>query len=121
MAYGMKDALTTAGRFFTSCNASAGGSPFTLNSAGRGASIAYNPKSNTFMTLVQDQADFSNSYNIISGTGIKLSQGVAFSGSRNGSGGNFAPFVAPNTNDGSFGAISSIDYMTTRFASGISK
>lgn len=119
MGYGTPGALTSEGRFFFSCNAASGGTPFVANAAGRTIDITYNQRSNTYATIVQDQTDFGNTYNILSANGVKLSQGIAFAGSRSGKGGNFLPILAPNANDGSFGAISAIDYVTTRFASGL--
>jgi len=111
---------TTKGRILKSCSiTNVSGSTFTLNSAGETPSVSYNPKSNTYASIVQDQNDFGNTYNILNSSGTKLTSGIAFAGSRNGHGGNFSPVIAPNLYDGTFGAISSIDFAVTRFVAGL--
>ena len=100
------------GKILNSCNINDGGSVFTLNSAGRAPTIAYNSKLNQYATIVQNQNNAGNTYNILSSVGAKLKEGVAFGGGY----GNFAPMIMANTTDGTFAATSSLEYGTTRFA-----
>lgn len=110
---------TTKGRVLKSCDINnVSGSTFTLNSIGETPSITYNPVSNTYAVIVQDQGEGGgNTYNILSSTGVKLNTGVAFAGGT----GNFAPIISPNLTDGTFSAISSWQYVLTKFAPNLSR
>ncbi|HEY4505835.1 MAG TPA: hypothetical protein VJG67_04050 [Candidatus Paceibacterota bacterium] len=111
---GWSDATTptTKGKILNSCNMADGGTIFTLSSVGKTANVSYNSRSNNYAVIVQNQNDSGNSYAILNSSGTRIGGGVAFVGGF----GNFAPVIAPNTSDGKFSAISSIEYKTTRFA-----
>jgi len=107
------EAVTTKGRIVKSCNINdVSGSTFTIQSKGATAVLSYNPKSNNFASIVQNQTDSGNTYNILSATGAKIKEGLVFTGGF----GNFAPTIVANKTDGTFAATSALEYGTTRFA-----
>ncbi len=112
---GWGEAGVMKGRILKSCNIndlSSTGGTFTIQSAGATGQLAYNSRSNTYASIVQNQTSSANAYNILSATGAKIKEGTAFTGGF----GNFAPTIAANTTDGTFAATSSYEYATTRFA-----
>lgn len=112
LGWGAGAAVGSQAKILNSCNINDGGTVFTSNNAGQAQILAYNPKSNNYASIVQNQNDSGNTYNILSSSGAKLKTGVAFIGGF----GNFGPVINPNLNDGTFGATSAIEYKTTRFA-----
>src|SRR3989344_5782549 len=88
--------------------------------------ISYNPKSNTYALIAQDCCSVRNNYIIFDTSLNVLEQGTVFTDSKKSeitgdpeAGGNFAPVIMANTNNGTYGATSSMDYATTRFASNV--
>jgi len=100
------------GKFMTSCNGGTAGSTITLNSMSSGHSLAYNPRSNQYASIGQNQDNSGNTYVILNSNGTKVSGGVAFAGGF----GNFSPTIAANSVDGTFAGTSSLEYGVTRFA-----
>lgn len=107
------NSLTSQARILNTCNVTNGGNIFTSNSAGQTQTLAYNPVSNTYASIVQNQNNYGNNYNIFSSTATKIKEGVAFTSTTTG---NFAPTIAANMMDGTFTATSSLGYTMTRFA-----
>jgi hypothetical protein len=79
-------------------------------------SLAYNPASNMYAVISQNANDDGNTYAVFDSSGALLATGDPYLG---GSNGNFSPEIAPNTDDGTFAAISSREYTQTRFTAHI--
>ena len=83
---------------------------------------AYNPKSNTYGLIAMDCCNVNNVYMIFDTSLNILDQGNVFLDSRKSDpskGGNYIPVIAVNTNNGTYGITSSVDYVTTRFMSNL--
>ena len=83
---------------------------------------SYNPTSNTYAIISTDCCSINNNYLVVDTALNTLEQGTIFTDSRKSdpsSGGNFAPVIMANTNNGTYSATSSVDYATTRFASNV--
>ncbi|MBI5528708.1 MAG: hypothetical protein HY897_20450, partial [Deltaproteobacteria bacterium] len=79
-------------------------------------SVAYNPASNMFAVISQNANGDGNTFAVFDSSGVVLATGDPYLG---GSNGNFSPEIAPNTDDGTFAAISSREYSQTRFTANI--
>lgn len=117
ITYEKADAFGAFGKFLPSCSNQDMGEEFNPEqgtaTAGTGiASLAFNPTSDTFAFIGQDQTDYANTLTVIDSSGNFLSSETLFA--NGGTKGNFAPYVAANTNTGAFAATSAQDYLTTR-------
>ena len=106
------------GQILNSCSVTNGGSIFTIKAGMGRASLAYNSKSNTFGVIGQG-TDTTDPYVILNSTGGVIKSGGLFADPTPSTHGLYAPVIAPNINDGSFGATSSWNYGMTRFIAGL--
>lgn len=108
------------GKILNGCDGTDGGQVFTVKSDLSTAISAYNPVSNRYAIIGQNQNDFANGYVILGPTGNTIEVGDLF-GSGTITKGQFAPVIAPNINDGTFSQTSSRDYAITRFLANFGK
>lgn len=108
------------GKILNSCDGTDGGQIFTIKSDLSTVTSAYNPVSNRYAIIGQNQNDFANGYVILGSGGNIIELGDLF-GSGTITKGNFAPIIAPNLNDGTFSQTSSRDYIMTRFLTNFGK
>ncbi len=108
---------STKGKFLNSCDGGDGGEISTIKTGLAKAITSYNRTSNSYGIIGQNMTNIGNGYVIFNSQGVILRSGDLFgTGATNG---NFSPVIAPNELDGRFGASSSKDHSTTRFASDI--
>ncbi len=112
---GWESGSLSQARILNSCTGTDGAAAFTSNSSGGGQSISYNPTSNTYASIVQDQNDSANTFKVMNSSGTLLRSGIVFVGGF----GNFNPVIIGNTTDGTYSAVSSYEYGTMRFATGL--
>ncbi|OGM99692.1 MAG: hypothetical protein A3B91_01470 [Candidatus Yanofskybacteria bacterium RIFCSPHIGHO2_02_FULL_41_29] len=105
------------GKILSSCDGTdaSSGSFMVLNDAGS-AINTYNPTSNTYAVVAQDQSSIRNRFGQLDNRGVLLTSSYIFT---DGTNGNYSPFIAPNTRDGKYAAISSKDYAMVRFLSNL--
>lgn len=106
--------IKVKGKILNSCDGTDGGQIFTVKNNLTNAISAYNPVSNRYAIIGQNQNDFANGYVILGPTGNTIEVGDLF-GSGTINKGSFAPVIAPNLNDGTFAQTTSRDYAMTRF------
>lgn len=109
----------TLAKTLDDCSADLSTEPDALTDVTHGSIATYNPKSNTYGIIGMDCCSFRNHYLIVDTNLNLLDQGAVFLDSRSGRGGNYIPVIMPNTNNGTYGITSSVDYATTRFISNI--
>ncbi len=80
------------------------------------ASVTYNPASNTFAIITQDQATAKNNVYVVEAGSLQSVSSYSLFG---GGGGNFQPYIAPNPITGTFAALSSQDRAQTKFVANI--
>ncbi len=105
------------GKILNSCSGTDGGNVFTIKAGTSASTVTYNPRSNNFAVIGQNDPAPGNGYAILCPSGTVLKTGNLFTTGY--SKGVFLPNIAPNINDGSFGATSSRDYGMTQLVVGL--
>ena len=107
-------AVGVRARVLNSCNVNDSAGDVLLLPKEGYSSVAANPKGNSFAAIGQNHSDSGNGYAVSAG-GAAPTRGVLFTGGE----GNYLPVIKANTVDGTYAAISSRDYKTTRFVARI--
>jgi hypothetical protein len=113
--------IGTRAKLLNSCDGTDGGKIFTVKTSLGAAISAYNPRSDQYGIVGVNWRDAANGFIIINSNGTIIKTGDLFTAEKSNTFGNFAPVIAPNINDGTFGVISSENYVLTRFIPNVSQ